>query len=339
MSDPRPTLVIHGGAGVITRALLSAEREAAFRASLRRVLLAGRAALAAGAPALDVVTAAVAALEDDALFNAGHGSVFTSAGTHELDAAVMASDGRAGAVAGVRTLRNPVRAARALLDASTLGGSEANGGPVLLAGAGADAWGAAAGLAGGEHGLFSTEWRREQLAAHAARGRGAAPALDHDAAAAAAAAAAAELAADSRKHGTVGAVALDVHGALAAATSTGGLTGKMPGRVGDSPVFGAGTFADSRVAVSCTGTGEAILRVVAAKDCAARIAYGGAALAVAARAAIDALPAAGGDGGLIALGANGAVAMPFNTEGMYRGVARAGDDNVCVAIFGDDESS
>jgi len=314
----RAVLLIHGGAGTISRGAMSAAREAAFRASLARVLAAGRAALRAGAPALDVVTDAVAALEDDPLFNAGVGAVLTAAARHELDAAVMGG-ARAGAVAGAARLRNPVRAARALAGAPP-------GAPVFLAGAGADAWGAAQGLAVVDNAFFTTPHRVAQL--DAARG-GAAAVRDHDGA---------PPLDEGAKRGTVGAVARDVAGAVAAATSTGGLTNKLPGRVGDSPVLGAGTWADARVAVSGTGTGEAFLRRATAKDVAARVAYGGAALADAARAAVAELPAAGGDGGVIAVDADGAACWAFNTEGMYRGMARAREGaEIVVAIYGDDE--
>jgi beta-aspartyl-peptidase (threonine type) len=317
----RAVLVIHGGAGTLSRGALSAAREAAFRASLAAVLADGRAALRAGASALDVVTRAVEALENDALFNAGVGAVLTAAGTHELDAAVMCSDGRAGAVAGAARTRSPVLAARALADAP-------RGGPVFLAGAGADAWAAARGLRVVDNAFFTTPHRAAQLeaaraAAAVVRDHDGAPPLD-----------------EGTKRGTVGAVALDAAGALAAATSTGGLTNKVPGRVGDSPVLGAGTWADARVAVSGTGTGEAFLRAATAKDVAARVAYGGAALADAARAAVAALPAAGGDGGVICVDAEGNVALEFDTEGMYRGFARAAAGAVVrVAIYRGDEAA
>jgi beta-aspartyl-peptidase (threonine type) len=321
----RAILLIHGGAGTISRAALSPARERAFRASLAAVLRAGQAALRAGAPALDVVTAAVRALEEDGLYNAGFGAVLAANGAHELDAAVMGAGGRAGAVAGTARVRNPVLAARALLDAAAVGG----GGPVLLAGAGADAWAAARGLETVDNAFFTTPHRAAQLAAARAGAASAAPIRDHDGA---------PPLDEGAKRGTVGAVALDAAGGLAAATSTGGLTNKVPGRVGDSPVFGAGTWADERVAVSGTGTGEAFLRCATAKDIAARVAYGGAALAAAARAAVDALPAAGGDGGVICVGADGAFALTFNTEGMYRGVARAAvGEGVRVGIYGGDE--
>lgn len=294
-----PVLVIHGGAGTISRATMTSEKESSFRKSLLAVLATGNAALEAGAKALDVVVSAVAALEDDPLFNAGHGAVFTSAGTHELDAAVMIGDGsRFGGVTCASRVRNPIFAARAVLERSA---------HVLLAGAGADSFAEAQGCVMVDNEYFSTAWRAEQLEAARAAG---ATALDHGG--------------GGSRMGTVGAVALDGGGRLASATSTGGMTNKAIGRVGDSPLCGAGTFASARVAVSCTGTGEAFLRLCAGKDLAARVEYGGQRLGDAASAVVSALAGVGGSGGLIAVDAAGEVALPFNTEGMYRGVARVG---------------
>ena len=292
---PKPVLLIHGGAGTISRATIG-EREAAFRQALHKVLAAGGASLAAGASALDVVVAAVAALEDHPLFNAGHGAVFSCEGRHELDAAVMVSDGmRFGGVTCTTRTRNPIRAARAVME---------HGAHVLLAGEGADAFSEAQGCAMVDNSHFSTAWRAEQLAAARALGT---LTLDH-----------------GSKMGTVGAVALDASGGLAAATSTGGMTNKARGRVGDSPLCGAGTYCDSNVAVSCTGTGEAFIRLCAGRTVAARMEYGGESVAAAAAAVVGALPGVGGSGGLIAVDRGGGVACPFNTEGMYRGVARVG---------------
>ena len=215
-----PVLVVHGGAGTMRRAAVSAEAEAAFRAGLRTALLAGHRVLAGGGPALEAVTAAVMALEDDPLFNAGRGAVYTSAGRLEMDAAVM--DGRshaAGAVAGILGPRNPVLAARAVMERS---------GHVLLIGEGAMDFLRAQALAFEPDAYFDTDGRRQALAAELERRRLGAPDTRDDAA----------------RHGTVGAVACDAGGHLAAATSTGGITAKLPGRVGDCPVFGAGTWAD-----------------------------------------------------------------------------------------------
>ncbi|RYF07514.1 MAG: isoaspartyl peptidase/L-asparaginase [Comamonadaceae bacterium] len=307
-----PVIAIHGGAGTLNRAHISAEQERDYHAALQQVLRAGQAVLEQGGLAMDAVCVAVQMLEDCPLFNAGHGAVFTAAATHELDAAVM--DGAtlaAGAVAGVAHVRNPVLAARCVMQ---------EGQHVLMAGEGAERLARDAGLQTVEPAYFSTPARRAQLDAAQARQSGAV--LDHDGAAALASRAIDE----DRKMGTVGAVALDAHGHLAAATSTGGMTNKRPGRVGDSPLIGAGTYADDRTAaVSCTGHGESFIRVAAAHDVCARMAYGGASLDEATSAVVHgALPALQGTGGLIAVDRLGHVSLAFNTEGMYRGVARAG---------------
>lgn len=302
----RPALALHGGCGTLRKLELTPALEAAHRQALAEALAAGWAVLAAGGPALDAVEAVVAVLEDCPLYNAGRGSVFTAAGTHEMDAAVMDGTGRrAGAVAAVAGVRHPVRLARAVLEHS---------GHVLLAGAGAGEFARARGLEFQPPEFFHTEARWRQLQEARAQDR---VAMDHD-----------------LKFGTVGAVACDVRGGLAAATSTGGLTNKRWGRVGDSPVIGAGTFADDRsAAVSCTGYGEAFLRVAAAHDLAARVRHAGQSLAEAAAAVVHAeLPAVGGEGGLIAVNAAGELALPFNTEGMYRAWQRAGE-GPCTAIF------
>jgi len=294
------SLAIHGGAGTIPRAALTGGREAEYRAGLLAALGAGAAVLRAGGPAGEAVVAAVRALEDCPLFNAGRGSTFTSAGTIEMDAALMLGEGRAGAVTGVTRVRNPITAARAVLE----GGRQ-----VLLAGAAADAFAEAEGLDMAPADYFRTEHRLAQL--HAARAQDRV-ALDHDMPAPA-------------RMGTVGAVARDAAGQLAAATSTGGMTNKRPGRVGDCPVLGAGTWADAAVAVSCTGTGEAFIRAAAAHEISARMRHRGETLEQACAQVIGTdVPAAGGRGGLIAVDAAGGVALPFNTEGMYRGSWRAG---------------
>lgn len=303
-----PVIAIHGGAGTISAAALSTGAAQAYHEALHAILHAARASMLGGASALDAVCLAVEMLEDCPLFNAGHGAVFTHAGTHELDAAVMnGADLRAGAVACVSRIRRPVRAARAVMD---------DGAHVLLAGAGAEAFARERGLEMVEPSYFSTEARRAQLAQAQGAGR---VVLDHDGAASAAAPLD-----EGRKFGTVGAVALDLQGHLAAATSTGGMTNKRVGRVGDSPLIGAGTYADDkRAAVSCTGSGEMFIRTAAAYDVCARMRYAGQSLAQAAQAVVmQSLPSLGGSGGLIAVDRNGNVCMPFNTEGMYRGHAR-----------------
>lgn len=290
------TLVIHGGAGVLPRDAMQPEAEARYHAALDRALAAGEAVLAADGSALDAVEAAVCALEDEPLFNAGRGAVFTRDGRHEMDAAIM--DGRdriAGAVAGICGPRNPIRVARAVMQ-----GTE----HVLMIGEGAQAVATEAGLPFEEDTYFFTQARWNSLQETLEMER--AGRLDDD---------------PSRRHGTVGAVARDRHGALAAATSTGGMTAKRTGRVGDTPVIGAGTFADNRsCAVSATGDGEAFLRLAVAHEIEARVRLLSASLDDAAgRVVHDDLTAIGGSGGLIAVAADGSFAAPFNCEGMYRG--------------------
>jgi beta-aspartyl-peptidase (threonine type) len=305
MPDPRPgyALAIHGGCGVITRALLSAEREAAYHRALRDSLEAGEALLAAGGSALDAVVAAVVAMEDSPLFNSGHGAVFNAAGAHELDAAVMeGTQLKAGAVAGVRHVRNPIKVARVVMERSD---------NVLMAGEGADAFAVAQGFAAVPQSYFDTDWRRDAFddaKQRAARGESM-TALP-----------------EAQKHGTVGAVAMDANGRLAAATSTGGFTNKDVGRIGDSPIIGAGTWADDATcAISATGKGEFFIRKALAHEIGARMRYLGKPLAVAAdELVMDELPQWGSGAGLVAVDARGNIAMPFNTEGMYRGSVLAG---------------
>lgn len=327
-SKPVPLIAIHGGAGTMSRSDISTEQHVAYHTALQNILLAGQKVLAEGGSALDAVSMAVDLLEDCPLFNAGHGAVFTHDETHELDAAVM--DGatlRAGAVACVSRIRRPVRAARAVMEHSE---------HVLLVGAGAEAFAQEHGLEMVSPDYFSTEARRRQLQRALSSYK---TVLDHDSAALtfrSPAAGGAPLDED-RKMGTVGAVALDAQGNLAAATSTGGMTNKRPGRVGDTPVIGAGTYADNRTAaISCTGTGEMFMRTVAAYDVCARMAYAGQPLAAAAQAVVmEVLPAIGGRGGLIAVDAQGNISLPFNTEGMYRGWARVGEVPVTAIYAGD----
>ena len=319
-SDPgqaTTVLVIHGGAGVIERDALDAAEEAAIHAALQAALDAGQSVLAAGGSALDAVEAAVVALEESPQFNAGKGAVYDADGVHELDASIMDGNGqRAGAVAGITTVRNPVRLARRVMDDSP---------HVLLIGAGAERFAdTQAGIERVDNAWFDTPHRHAQLLQAQAREAAERSAADVDA--------------DNLRgkyFGTVGAVALDAQGRLAAATSTGGMTNKKWGRVGDSPVIGAGTWADARCAVSGTGWGEFFLRAAVAHDIAARIAYGGDSLQAAADAVIgDVVPRLGGDGGAIAVDRDGNVAMPFNTSGMYRGWAHS-DGRRGTAIFRD----
>ncbi len=308
-----PTLLIHGGAGTILRALLTRQEESEHRDSLARALRAGQAVLMAGGISLDAVVAAVKVLEDDPLFNAGHGSVLNHEGQVELDASIMdGAAGRAGGVAGVRTVRNPIEAARAVMERSP---------HVLLAGEGADRFAAEQGLTIVDPGYFVTQKRRQQLDRARAAGR---IELDHDGSSGG----------DEGKFGTVGAVALDAFGNLAAGTSTGGLTNKRWGRIGDSPLIGAGTYADNgTVAVSGTGTGEFFMRGLVAYDIAARLRYLKVPLAQAVEQTLhSALDERQGEGGVIALTANGDFRLAFNTEGMYRGYVR-GDEDPVVSIY------
>ena len=309
LSSPQSfALAVHGGAGTLRRDAMSALWAADYRAGLARALRAGRDVLAAGGAALDAVCAAVCALEDDPLFNAGRGAVFTRSGSQEMDAAVMEGRHRgAGAVAGIFGPKNPVLAARAVMERSP---------HVMLIGAGAMQFCREAGLDFADPDYFFTEARRQALTETLAQE--AAGVLDRD---------------ESRRHGTVGAVARDRAGNLAAATSTGGMTAKLPGRVGDSPVIGAGTWADNTTcAVSATGHGEYFIRYAAAHEIAARIAHGGQPLAAAAEDVVATLGRVGGSGGLIAVGADGTLALPFNCTGMYRGYVN-GDGIVYTAIY------
>ena len=340
-------LALHGGAGTIRRAGMSAEMEARYRAALAEILADGAMRLARGDAAMDVAVEAVRRLEECELFNAGKGAVYTADQRHELDASVM--DGRdrsAGAVAGVTRVRNPVLAARAVM---------AHSGHVLLVGTAADSFAFEQGLERVAPDWFGTPQRLAQLAQ--ARASASGQVLDHDGQQAVADAGAAgatdpahptdPTAGSARsasgpldeqtKFGTVGAVVRDAAGHRAAATSTGGMTNKRPGRVGDSPIPGAGCYADDRsVAVSCTGTGEAFIRAAAAHEVGALMRIGGLPLGEAcARVVFDELPTVGGDGGLIAVDTLGNVWLGFNTEGMYRGWVEAGGTPV-VGVYRDE---
>src|SRR5438132_3192329 len=273
-ASPRFALAVHGGAGTLRRGEMSEEQAALYHAGLRHALSAGRDILAADGSALDAVTSAVVAFEDDPLFNAGRGAVFTAAGTQEMDAAIMEGrEHRAGAVAGICGPKNPVLAARAVMEHSP---------HVLLIGEGALAFCHAQGLAFADREYFYTEarWQAlQQILERRRRGLADEGAGDNEA----------------RRHGTVGAAARDRAGNLAAATSTGGMTGKLPGRVGDSPIIGAGTYADNAsCAVSATGHGEVLRRFAAAYEIAARMRHRGESLAEAARDVVDELGRVGG---------------------------------------------
>ncbi|MBL9188471.1 MAG: isoaspartyl peptidase/L-asparaginase [Opitutaceae bacterium] len=309
-------LVLHGGAGVIERSSLSAEREAEYRAKLTEARDAGYAVLERGGGALDAVIAVVTILEDSPLFNAGKGAVFTADGTCELDASVM--DGRtqaAGAVAGVKHIKNPITLARSVMEKS---------GHVMLIGDGAERFAQQQGFTLVPNEYFQTEQRRQQL--ERAKKNAAAKktaALDRE-----------EHAARIARYGTVGCVALDRQGNLAAGTSTGGMSNKRFGRVGDAPIIGAGTYAhNATCAVSATGWGEFFIRVGVARDIAAQLEYRGTPLKTAAAATIAKVGALGGDGGVICIDKDGNIALPFNTTGMYR-AHRLSTGATGVAIFG-----
>ncbi|GAB3349236.1 isoaspartyl peptidase/L-asparaginase family protein [Lysobacter tyrosinilyticus] len=310
---PKTALVIHGGAGVIERSALSAQDEREVRAALNRALDAGNAVLSKGGTALDAVEAAIVVLEESPHFNAGKGAVFNAEGKHELDASIMEGHTRrAGAVAGVTTVRNPIRLARAVMEHSP---------HVMLAGMGAEKFAdTRPEIERVPNNWFDTERRRKQLEAAQAKERAGAAIVEK-----------------GKYFGTVGAVALDAQGHIAAATSTGGMTNKRWGRVGDSPVIGAGTWADDRCGVSGTGWGEFYIRNAVAHDICARVAYRGDALAAAADEVVNKIvPAAGGDGGAIALDRDGNIAMPFNTSGMYRAWIKP-DGSRGTGIFRDEK--
>lgn len=314
------TLVIHGGAGAIERAKIPADLAAAYRAALTEVLETAGAVLSGGGTSVDAVELAVALLEDNPLFNAGHGAVFTAAETHELEAAIMdGSSGRAGGVVCVRHVRNPIRLARRVMECTP---------HVLLAGEGAEAFAREQALPLVPAGYFSTDRRRQQLEGDRNKMEAARLSLSEDFLF--------DKVRSREPFGTVGAVALDMAGNLAAATSTGGMSNKRPGRVGDSAVIGAGCYADNATcAVSTTGHGEYFLRGVVAYDIAARIGYLGATPQAAAHYVIcDKLTRVGGRGGAIALNRKGEFAMPFNSAGMYRGYINSGRQ-ATVAIHAD----
>jgi beta-aspartyl-peptidase (threonine type) len=300
-------LAIHGGAGTLPRAEMGGERELQYRSGLAAALEAGYAVLQARGTSLDAVTRAVTVLEDNPLFNAGLGSVFTHDGGNELDAAIM--DGgtlRAGAVCGVTHIRNPIELARTVMEHSEY---------VMLSGAGAEEFALSRGFALVPRSYFHTPERWRQLERIRSGEAG--------------------LSALTISHvGTVGAVALDAGGRLAAATSTGGMTGKRYNRIGDSPIIGAGTYADDRsCAVSATGHGEVFIRAAVAHDICARMRFGGRSLSTAVHEVVlEELPALQGEGGVIAIDRHGEIAMEFNSEGMFRASRRAGEE-AHIAIY------
>jgi len=298
------SLAIHGGAGTILKSAMTEEKEKSYHDALSASLKAGEKILAAGGSALDAVQASVVVLEDSELFNAGRGSVFTNSGVHEMDASIMSGvDRNAGAVAGITGVKNPITLCREIMD---------NCEHVFLIGRGAEEFAKLRELPFESEEYFSTEYRFNQLLKVRDTNQTMLDHSDHE----------------SKKFGTVGAVAKDVNGNLAAATSTGGITNKRYMRVGDTSVIGAGTYAENDVcAISSTGWGEYYIKAVAAYDVAARMKYGKESLEKAANEVIhQTIPKLGGDGGLIAIDSNGKIAMPFNTEGMYRGFVQSDGD-------------
>ncbi|MGB7922553.1 MAG: isoaspartyl peptidase/L-asparaginase [Pyrinomonadaceae bacterium] len=309
-NETRLALAIHGGAGTILRAEMSMEREAAYRDGLRRALRRGWEALESGGAAIDVVETAVRAMEDDPLFNAGRGSVFTHDGRHEMDAAIMSGkDLRAGAVAAVGGIKNPIALARRVMEETP---------HVLMCGSGAEEFAREAGCEFAPPEYFFDQLRYEQLLQARREDE---VSLDHS---------------PVKKFGTVGAVACDARGHLAAATSTGGMTNKRYGRVGDTAIIGAGTYADDRTcAVSCTGHGEFFIRAVVAYDAACLMKHKGLSLTEACEQVIGVtLREMDGEGGLIAVDRHGNLALPFNSEGMYRAWITSGQE-AQVAIYRD----
>ena len=306
MTDTYWTLVVHGGAGLITPDKMKPGQEDAIRAALARALDAGSGILKDGGTSLDAVEAAVRVLEDDPNFNAGHGAALSFDGVAELDAAIMSGRDRdAGAVARVTTTRNPVSLARAVME---------NSRHVFLAGIGADAFSQGSGVEQADPEWFITPERRANLIELKANN---ADAYDVD-----------------MKYGTVGAVARDTHGHVAAATSTGGVTGKRWGRIGDSPVIGAGTYADDRAgAVSATGAGEYFIREGVGHEICARVRLAGDGIVEAADTVMAGVKTLGGTGGVIVVAPDGTGGWSFNTPGMYRGRVSAGEAPV-VAMYG-----
>lgn len=307
-AKPKWAIVIHGGAGVLDREKISPEKDAEIRAALQLALASGADVLERGGSSLDAVEAAVRSLEDDPNFNAGRGAVMTYDGGFALDAAIMDGKNRAaGAVTGTTASRNPITLARKVMEASL---------HVLLSGAGADQFAIESGMEIVEQSYFETPERRRQWEVYKAQKVGS---VFQD-----------------EKYGTVGAVALDSEGHVAAATSTGGMTGKRWGRIGDSPIVGAGTYADDRgCAISATGTGEYFIRVGVAHEICARVRLKGERIVPAASAVMEEVKALGGEGGVILLTPDGQVGWSFNTPGMYRG-ARDYTGREKVAIYADE---
>ena len=309
---PPVAIAVHGGAGTLGRGDITPEQDAEYRAALETALRTGEQVLLDGGSAMDAVVATIETMENSPLFNAGKGAVLTAEGKAELDASVMdGGTGQAGAIASVTTVKNPIKLARLVMEQS---------GHVLLVSDGAEKFADETDVERVENDYFLTDRRREALKRiqeqeENQQGRA--------------------LGIGEGKFGTVGCVALDADGNLAAGTSTGGLSNKRFGRVGDSPIVGAGTWADANVAVSCTGQGEYFIRLGIARDLAARVAHLNEPAADAAIAVIDGLTTAGGLGGLVGMNADGEAFYSFNTEGMYRGhIGRDGE--LSVGIYEDE---
>ncbi|MEX0747165.1 MAG: isoaspartyl peptidase/L-asparaginase [Rhodothermales bacterium] len=310
----RIALVIHGGAGSVTPENVPPDRQAEYRVKLEEALRAGYDVLGRGGSSVDAVVAAITIMEDSPLFNAGKGAVYTSAGTNELDASIMEGrDRRAGAVASIKHIKNPITLARAVME---------NSKHVMMVGEGAEAFAKEQGFEFVPNEYFGTERRRQQYERTREREEtgDASPRADDP----------------FRKFGTVGAVALDQEGTLAAGTSTGGTSYKRWGRVGDSPIVGAGTYADNEsCGISATGDGEYFIRSVVAHDISAMMRYAGLSIGEAASAVIHGkLKEMGGEGGIVGLDRHGNVAMVFNSDGMFRGHIDH-DGNVEIMMFGD----
>jgi beta-aspartyl-peptidase (threonine type) len=307
------TIAIHGGAGTILRSSLTKDQELNYKNALEKSILAGEKTLSSGGSAIEAITAAITVMEDDPLFNAGKGSVFNHEGKNEMDAAIMnGKDLKAGAVAGVRNVRNPILLAKAIMEQSE---------HVMLSGEGAAAFAKTKKLQFENDDYFFTQNRYDQLKQALKEGS---TLMDHT-----------DKNVD-KKFGTVGAVALDVHGNIAAGTSTGGMTNKQWGRIGDCPVIGAGTYANNNTcAISCTGHGEYFIRAVAAYDVSCLMEYKGFSLKEACDLVVNKkLVSLGGEGGLIAIDAKGNIELPFNSQGMYRAMKKEGE-KLFIGIYRD----
>lgn len=310
-------LVIHGGAGTILKSNMTAEKENAYIAKLTEALQAGYAEIQKGSSSIEAVAASVVIMEDSPLFNAGKGAVFTAEGKNELDASIMyGKDKSAGAISGVHTIKNPILTAIAVMQKSE---------HVMLSGTGAEQFARDQNLELVDPHYFWTKDRWEGLQ----KVKKKESEQSHKKIPQNNLRASYEI---DQKFGTVGAVALDKNGTIAAGTSTGGMTNKKYGRIGDAPIIGAGTYADSRVGISATGWGEYFIRATAARTIAAKMEYQNKDIKTAAQETIDEIEKMGGDGGLIALDKNGNIAMPFNTAGMYRGAVTV-DGEITIEIY------